>query len=147
MPNGVYLILKSVNSNPEDEEYLILTTPSNVQSFLDLNDVGITEYFPNSYILTNSSGTQLIQAPVQQIINRPFLFTEAGVIHKGYTIVDDVVVPNLEPYSVEIGDIVQTWVYDTDNERWLFLPFAKYIGGGMDEITSYIWNEGQYYIE
>lgn len=130
-----------------NEQYVITGNVSTVQSFLDLNDVFIGEYNSNSYLLTNSTGTGIIQSPVSQIINRPYMFNEAGVIHKGYTIVDGEVVPNTEVYAIEIGDIVQGWIYDETAERWYFMEAGKYLGGSMDLMTSYIWNKREYYNE
>lgn len=122
-----------------NEEYLILVPASSVQNFKDLHDVNITEYIPNSYILTNSTGTALIQAPVQQIINRPFAFNEAGVTHKGATDVDGVIVPNEENYTPEIGDAVTFFAYDAATNRLYKYSDAEWLGGSMDDPANYDW--------
>lgn len=138
----------------DEEAFITSEIISFVQRFQDLSNwFGGEDLLPNRYILTSNQTDEagnsigLISAPVGQIINRPFLYTEAGVIHKGATVVGGEIVPNEEQYTPEPADTVQFYAYDEDSNRIYFYPHAKWLGGSMDDPDNYAWGYRIVYLQ
>lgn len=130
----------------DDETFIVSEFISFVQKFQDLSNwLGGEDLVPNRYILTSSQVDEdgnsigLISAPISQIINRPFLFNEAGVTHKGATIVSGEIVANEEQYTPEIGDAVTFFAFDEPTNRLYKYIDAKWLGGSMDDPLNYDW--------
>ena len=98
-------------------------------------------FLPNKYILTSNTtdidgnATSFILGDLNSIINRPPAFDEKPVIHKGFTVVDDTVVPNTELYAKEVGDYCRGFAVEEDGVYEY--PSMRYDGGDDTDIENY----------
>lgn len=84
---------------------------------------------PNKYLATNATGTSIVQADINQIINTPIAVDEFRVIAKG----SQGGVPNSEPFVKEIGDRC-AGVSSLDGR---FYTNLEYNGGTESDIANY----------
>lgn len=144
---------KQVLAIDDNEAFVITKVLETISRIQDATDWLGSTLIPNSYVLTSSQVDEdgnsigFIQSPTSQIINRPFLYTEQGTIHKGATVVDGAVIPNPEPYTPEAGDVTQLFQYVESEDRVYFIPFAKYLGGVTSDISNYDWSIRQVHIQ
>lgn len=130
----------------DSEDFVITKAIQFVQKFQDLSNwLGGDDLLPNRYLLTssqvdeNGNSIGVVTAPIGQIVNRPFMFNEAGVIHKGATIVGGNIVANEEQYQPEPGDSVTFFAFDEASNRLYKYNDARWLGGSMDDPDNYDW--------
>lgn len=142
---GGQAIIVSPNENGFTTQNIVNPGIQDLSNFLQMEESGEYNLPPNQYLLTSSTVNEdgnaigFITAPITQIVNRAFMFNESGVTHKGAQVVDDVVIPNQENYTPEIGDIVTFFAFDETTNRIYKYIEAKWLGGSMDDPANYDW--------
>jgi len=112
-------------------------------SFISLSDWLGGDLLPNQYILSDSTGGGLVQASINNIVNRAHAYDEYQILDKGYTWDGDTIIPNTNLYSLEIGDVIRKWFYVLPSEDFpsgqvLLMENGRYKGGDINVPLNYI---------
>jgi len=105
---------------------------------------------PNKLLMTSSqidsssesnSAAGFVTVDPVDYYNRPALFTERKILHKGYGWQDNTIVGNEEIYAAEVGDLLGGWFYFEPNDAYPFGQMryivARWNGGDQSDINNY----------
>jgi len=112
-------------------------------AFEDLTNWLGGDLLPNQYILSDSMGAGLVQASINNIVNRAHAYDEYQILDKGYTWDGDTIIPNEDLYSLQIGDVIRKWFYVLPSEEFpsgqvLLMENGRYKGGDINVPLNYI---------
>lgn len=145
VPTFVGNELKYVRVNSDGTLLEVVDNPASGIRLQDLSNWdGGEELLPNMAIVTTTS--ELIggfngigQASLVNIINRPARYNEFQIWKKGFQVIDNTIVWNLEDYIIEIGDVVVPIWDDTTGETVPKLVFGRYLGGNPLDAENIDW--------